>query len=179
MDYKTVASESKFKGEILDVRVDQVVLPSGRKAEREVVSHKGAVGLIPITADNNLILVRQYRHPISGELIEIPAGKLDKGEKPVDCARRELCEETGMTSDKITELARFYTTPGYSNEFFYLYLAECLKTADLHEQPEEEIVGTMTITFDQALNMIDSEEIKDGKTIAAICLAKIHLDRLG
>lgn len=178
MDYKIVASESKFKGEILDVRVDQVVLPSGRKAEREVISHKGAVGLIPITEDNNLILVRQYRHPISGELIEIPAGKLDSGEKPIECARRELCEETGMISDKLTELAQFYTTPGYSNEFFYLYLAECLKTVDYHEQPEEEIIGTMTLTFDKALDMIDSQEIKDGKTIAAICLAKIYLDRL-
>lgn len=174
--YETMSSESKFEGKIFSVSVDLVKMPDGTIHERELVKHFGAVGIIPLTEENEVVLVRQYRHPAGDELLEIPAGKLDAEEDPLDCALRELKEETGATGELI-KLAEFYTTPGYSNEFFYLYLATDLK--DGPADPEDgEILELVRIPLFQALEMISTGKINDGKTIAGLCLAERHLRRL-
>lgn len=171
--YETVSSETKFEGKIFSVSVDLVKMPDGTIHERELVKHFGAVGIVPLTEENEVVLVRQYRHPVKDELLEIPAGKLDLEEDPLECARRELKEETGATGELI-KLAEFYTTPGYSNEFFYLYLAIDLK--DGPAKPEDgEVLELVRIPLFQALEMISTGKINDGKTIAGLCLAERHL----
>lgn len=174
--YPLVESETIFKGEVLSFHLDKVKMPSGDVVEREVVKHKGAVGIVPIL-DDKVILVKQYRHPTGEVLLEIPAGKLSKKEDPYQCALRELEEETGYKTNELTKLAVFYTTPGYSNELFYLYLANCLKpgTADL-EGDEEQDLEVIIVDLDEAMALISSGEVKDAKTIAGLCLTKRHLE---
>lgn len=176
MKYKTVSSETKFSGIIIKTRVDMVRMPDGTIHEREVVEHKGAVGIVPITANREIILVKQYRHPTGDELWEIPAGKLAQGEDPLDCANRELVEETGF-SGKLSKAAEFYTTPGYSDEYFYLFLAIDLKETD-QKPSDEEIVQLTTVPLEQALEMIAKGDIRDGKSITGIGLAERYLRNL-
>lgn len=175
MTYKPISSKVIFRGKVLTVKVDVLESPSGRVVEREVVEHRGAVGMVPVRDNGEVILVDQYRHAVKGDLLEIPAGKLDPGERPVDCARRELVEEIGYEASEVRELARFYTTPGYSNEYFHLFLVRGLTEAAQGEV-EEEITGTVSLTFEAALKMIGEGGIEDGKTIAALCLAKTFLE---
>ncbi len=177
-DYETVASRPVFNGEILKVRVDEVRMPSGHVVEREIITHGGAVGIIPVTEDNKIILVEQYRHAVAKMLLEIPAGKLDPGEAPEDCARRELIEETNQAPGRLTPISSFFTSPGYSNEIFHLYVAEDL-SQEVAEEAEEEIVGVVEVTVDEAVQMIKDGRIEDGKTIAAIGMIKIYLEAGG
>jgi ADP-ribose pyrophosphatase len=177
-DYETLKSRSVFKGQILTVRVDDIRMPSGRVVEREVITHGGAVGIIPITEADKIILVNQYRHPVSKFLLEIPAGKLDPGETPEVCAKRELIEEIGLAPGRLTKISTFYTTPGYSNEVFHLFVAEDL-VPEVSLEPEEEIVGTIEVSLDDAVAMIEDGRIEDGKTIAAIGMTKIYLEAGG
>lgn len=176
--YEIVKSKQVFKGHILTVRVDELRMPSGRVVEREIITHGGAVGIIPVTDDKKIILVKQYRHPVGKFLLEIPAGKLDSGEAPEDCASRELIEEIGLTPGRLTAISSFFTTPGYSNEIFHLYVAEDLKP-EAADKPEEEIVGTMEVSLAEAIKMIDDGSIEDGKTIAAIGMIQIYLENGG
>ncbi|MFA5867842.1 MAG: NUDIX hydrolase [Actinomycetota bacterium] len=177
-DYEVIGSKSVFNGEVLKVRVDEVRMPSGKIVEREVITHGGAVGIIPVTDDNKIILVEQYRHAVDKMLLEIPAGKLDPGETPEDCARRELIEETGQAPGRLIPISSFFTSPGYSNEIFHLYAAEDL-SVEVADEPEEEIVGTVDVTVAEAIKMIDDGRIEDGKTIAAIGMIKIYLEAGG
>jgi ADP-ribose pyrophosphatase len=176
VDYEVLKSTVKFKGKVLTLRVDEVRMPSGHIAEREVLSHFGAVGMVPLLESGEIVLVEQYRHAISSAILEIPAGKLTPGEDPLSCAGRELIEEIGMEAGKLLKLAEFYTTPGYSNEYFYLYLATDLRKIGGVE-PEEEITGVKQIPLEEALNLIFASKIQDGKTIAGLCLAKLYLGR--
>jgi len=176
MDYEILKSTVKFKGKVLTLRVDEVRTPSGQIVEREILSHFGAVGMVPLLENGDIIMVEQYRHAVSSTILEIPAGKLTPGEDPLSCARRELVEEIGMEAGGLTRLAEFYTTPCYSNEYLYLYLATDLRKMSGVE-PEEEITGVKQIPLDEALNLILASKIQDGKTIAGICLAKLFLER--
>src|SRR3972149_858261 len=174
--YEIVSSEVVFEGKVLSLSVDKVRFPTGEIHERETVRHKGAVGIVAVTNDYKVILVEQYRHPVEGALLEIPAGKLDPGEDPLDCVSRELAEETGSTCEKIIKLAEFYTTPGYSDELFYLYLGLGLREGEREEGREEEQDLEVTkVPLDEALLMISSGEIRDGKTIAGLTLAERYL----
>lgn len=173
--YNITGSRTVFKGHILTVRVDDLTMPSGRLVEREVITHGGAVGIIPVTDDGRIIMIRQYRHPVDRLLLEIPAGKLDPGEEPAACAERELIEEIGMAPGRLKKITAFFTTPGYSNEVFHLFLAENL--IERHsDKPEEEIVGTERVSVDEAVRMIEDGRIEDGKTIAAVGMVKIYLE---
>lgn len=174
-EYETTGTKNVFKGRILSVRVDELRMPSGRVVEREVVTHGGAVGIVPLTDNGEIIMVSQYRHAIGGMLLEIPAGKLDPGESPEECASRELIEEVGLAPGRLVKLAKFYTTPGYSNEVFHLFLADGL-TPDRSALTEEEIESVAAIPMAEAIRMITDGTIEDGKTIAAIGLAKIRLE---
>ena len=169
---KLTTTKRLFEGKIINLRRDEVLLPNGRTGMREVVEHPGAVAVVPITTEGNIILVRQFRHPIGQVILEVPAGKLDPGEDPADCAGRELAEETGFMANKLRKLTSIYTTPGFSNEIIHLYLAEDLIESD--KQPDEdEFIHTEVFTPEQIHQMITSGEICDAKSLVALCLAGI------
>lgn len=172
--YEVVSSETKFEGKIITTKLDLVRMPDGSIHERELVEHQGAVGMVPLTKDGEVILVKQYRHPTQQELLEIPAGKLRKDEDPHACASRELIEETGF-SGKLSKVAEFYTSPGYSNEYFHLFVATDLKETG-HKPSDEEITELVRIPLSAALEMIGRGEIRDGKSIAGLCLAERYLE---
>ena len=166
--------ERIYKGRILDFEVDRVRLPSGAEAQREVVRHKGAVVVLPLHEDGRVELVRQYRYPPDEILLELPAGKLDSGEKPGECARRELAEETGWRATEIHELGSFFTTPGFSDEILHAFVATGLAPApDVVPDPDEAI-EIVTMTVDEALEACRDGRIRDSKTLAVLLLARLH-----
>lgn len=163
----TIKSERIYSGTIIDVKVDTVRLPNGNIAKRELVEHPGAVAVLPLTEDHRLVLVEQFRKPLEKVTMELPAGKLDAGEDPLDCAKRELIEETGYTANIWYELVTFYTSPGFANEQIYLYAAKDLQAGK--PQPDDgEFVTTKEVTLGEAFKYIDSGHICDAKTVLAI-----------
>lgn len=172
MDLKETLIRSKkiFQGKIITVQQDLVLLENGREAFRDVVNHPGAVAVVAITNDDQVLLVRQYRHPINEALLEIPAGKLDKGERPDDCARRELEEETGYVAGELQQLTSVYTTPGFCNEIIYIYLATKLtKTAQCLD--EDEFLNIEQYTLGEVHQMITDGRIHDAKSIVGLLMA--------
>ena len=174
-----VSSEDVFDGNLLHVKKDTVRLPNGNIAYREWIKHPGASAVVPVTPEGRLIFVRQYRYPIQQVTLEIPAGKLDaEGEDPLDCARRELSEETGYQAEKYTFLTKLATTVGFSNEFIYIYAAEGL-TAGRQHPDEAEFINVCTQTMDEALAKIRSAEISDAKSVTAVLLLRDLQDSQG
>lgn len=165
-----LSSETIFSGKILTVRRDTVRLPNGHEATREVVAHPGAVAVVPVTAAGEVVLVRQYRYPIAQELLEVPAGKLDKGEAPEACARRELEEETGYRAGRLEHLASFYTAPGFTDEIMHLYLASDLSQTAQHTDGDE-FINIEYYKPAQLKQMLQDKKIIDAKTIAGLLLA--------
>jgi ADP-ribose pyrophosphatase len=174
-EHETLERRSIFEGKILRVYLDRVRLPNGKEAEREVVLHWGAVGMVPLDEDNHVFLVRQYRHATGKDLVEIPAGKLAAGEDPLDCARRELMEEIGYSADEWVKLAAFYTSPGFSDETLCLYLARGLH-AGKADPDEDEFLEIMRVPLVEAMAMIASGEIEDSKTICGLALTSLRLE---
>ena len=174
-----VSSEDVFDGNLLHVKKDTVCLPNGNIAYREWIKHPGASAVVPVTPEGRLIFVRQYRYPIQQVTLEIPAGKLDaEGEDPLDCARRELSEETGYQAEKYTFLTKLATTVGFSNEFIYIYAAEGL-TAGRQHPDEDEFINVCTLTMDEAMAKIRSGEICDAKSVTAVLLLRDLQDSQG
>ncbi|MCE7794412.1 NUDIX hydrolase [Salipaludibacillus sp. CUR1] len=163
----TLGTKSIFKGRIIDVEIQDVRLPDGKESKREIVHHPGAVAVIAFTSDGKLILVKQYRKALEKAIAEIPAGKLEKGEDPLECAKRELEEETGVVAGSWSKLHSFYTSPGFANEIVYIYLAEGLSHG-IESTDEDEFVERIDVTLEEAEEMIASGEIHDAKTIYAI-----------
>jgi len=129
---KTLSSQLIYDGRAVRLRVDTVRMADGRETSREVVEHSDCVAIVAVDADNNVLLVRQFRKPIEKELLEIPAGGIDPGEDPVTAVRRELQEEIGYLPNKVERLGGFYSTPGYCTEYLHLYLAADLVPSQLH-----------------------------------------------
>jgi len=173
-DHRLLERKAIFEGKVVRLYLDRVLLPDGQEAEREVVSHWGAVGMVPVTAEGEVILVRQYRHATGEDLLEIPAGKLLPGEDPLHCARRELEEETGRRAERWHRLASFYTSPGFSDEILHLFLATELREGVF--QPDEgEFLEIVTMPLEVALSLVAGGEVKDSKTVAGLALAYMHL----
>ena len=168
---KKIDSKKVFSGQIVGLYYDSVKLPNGKTATREKVTHPGAVGIIPVTNDNKIVLVKQYRYPVEDITIEIPAGKLDKDESPYGCAQRELEEEVGAVDGELIHLSTFYTTPGFCNEILHLYLAIGFKRID-NNLDEDEFLEIVEPELEVALNWIEDGKIKDSKTIIGILMAK-------
>lgn len=170
---KTLRSEKKYSGKVFDLIVDEIEYPSGNRSIREVASHPGGAVVVPLLPGKEVVLVRQFRYPIQQYVIELPAGKLNPGEDPALCARRELEEETGFTAGKLRPLTAIYTTPGFCNERLHLFLATDLKKSQRGQQLEE---GEASLTVEiialhRVIEMIETGEIIDGKTICGVLLA--------
>ncbi len=170
---KTISSERVFDGRIVGVRADAVLLPNGRNATREVVEHRPSVVIVPIDADGNAILVRQYRYPAEQVLLEAPAGVVEESETPDDCAMRELQEEIGFSSRDLRALGGFWMSPGYCTEFMYAYLAKDLIPSRL-EADADESIEVERVSISRVSKLIRLGEIQDAKTIAALLMA-VHL----
>lgn len=176
MDFyeKTLRQEYQFRGGIMRVRVDEIELPDGRPSLREVCEHVGGVGVLPIDADGNVVLVRQFRYPYGEVIYEIPAGKLDHGpaEDVEACGRRELKEETGFTAGRMIALGVLYPSPGFLDEVVHLYAALDLTPGEC--APDEgEFVEHELIPFSVMTNMIEQNQIRDAKTIVAAYRAQL------
>lgn len=167
---KAISSKRIYEGKILNVRVDQVLLPNGKESAREVVEFSQAVAVAALTKDNQILLVTQYRYPVGDVLIELPAGKMDRKEDPEECARRELQEETGYTAASMKKICEFYTTPGFTNELMHVFLAQDL-TPGIQNPDEDEFVKVESVPFDDAIQMVFNGKIRDGKSIAGILAA--------
>lgn len=168
---RIVESRRIFEGRIVNLRVDTVELPNGRRTTREIVEHKGAVAVVPLLDHSKIVMVKQWRTPVGRTLLEIPAGTLEHDEDPAECAKRELIEEIGYYPGKLTEMFHSYLSPGYSTEMLHTYLAE-----DLHEARKnrdfDEFLEVEVISLDDAVKKIWNGEIVDAKTICGVLLAK-------
>ena len=172
---KKISSKKIFGGKIIELYLDEVKLPNNKIVTREKVSHPGAVGIVPLTSDGKIILVKQFRYPLSSALLEIPAGKLGKNEDAKDCARRELKEEIGGAGGKLIHLSTFYTSPGFCDEILYLYLAIDFEIKENNPE-EDEFLDVIELKMKDALDNINSGKIKDAKTIIGILLSRNYLN---
>jgi len=171
MSFETVlASERVYEGRILNLRVDEIRTSSGVEALREIVENGGAVAIVALDDQQRVALVRQYRHAVRSPIIEIPAGKLDGDEDPLEGAQRELREETGLRAERFERLGSFYPAPAWSTEIVYLYLAVDL-TPGPAQLEADEAIELLHVPLPEAISMIRSGEITDGKTMAALLLA--------
>lgn len=168
---ETVESRLIYDGRIIRVKEDTVRVPGGNLAKRELVEHPGGVGIVAYTDEGNIIFVRQFRKPYEEEIIEVPAGKLERGEDHGVCGRRELEEETGYRAERFEYLGGFYPTPGYCDEIIHLYYADGLTSGAPHPDPDE-FVDVLTFSPQQVEGMIANGEIKDMKTIVGYFLSK-------
>jgi len=166
-DYRTISSHYVYNGHNIRLRVDEVVLPSGKETVREVIEHNGAVAIVAVDIEKNILLVRQFRHAAGKELLEIPAGGIDPGETPEETARREMQEETGYAPGKLEWLGGFYSAPGYASEYLYLFLATELMPARLMAEDTEEI-KLVRIPLNDVFELIRKGEIQDAKSIAGL-----------
>src|SRR5262245_37034503 len=162
MTAKVLSSRIAYKGGHIQVREDRVIEPAGHECSREIVVHPGAVCIVARPTRDTVILIRQYRHAAGRELIEIPAGTLHDSENPRECAMRELEEEAGFRASSMIERARFWTTPGFTTEFMYLYEATGLTKTQTNPD-DDEVIEVDIVKSSEALRMIDTGQIQDAK----------------
>ncbi|MFZ4452186.1 NUDIX domain-containing protein [Salibacterium aidingense] len=169
---KTIHKESIYEGNIVNVSVHDVTLPNGKTSKREIINHPGAVAVIAVTEEYKLVMVRQYRKALEKEIIEIPAGKLEKEEPPIQSAARELEEETGYKTESLTKVTSFYTSPGFADEIIHLYEAGKLKEGETYTD-DDEFVEVMEVSLEEAEDLIEEERIHDAKTMFAVQYLKL------
>lgn len=160
--------ERIYDGKVVNLAIEEVVLPNGVTARLEVMRHPGAAAAVPLHDDGTITILRQFRHAVGGWIWEVPAGKLDKpGEEPLECAQRELAEEAGLAAARWDKLGSIFTTPGFCDEIIHLYLARDLSEVPRQHEPDEVIeIHRMSLT--DALARIPTEEIRDTKTVGAL-----------
>lgn len=174
MDFteKKISSEKIFDGRILHVRRDTVELCNGRTSTREYIQHNGAVCIIPVTDNNEIVLEKQFRYPLGKTIVEIPAGKLEPGEDRLEAAKRELAEETGYIAGKMENIGEFYGSPAILEERITMYLATEL-TLTKTNPDEDEFIEVFTMPFEDALKAVMSNKFDDAKT--QLCILKAYM----
>lgn len=175
LEEKTISSEPIFSGRVISLQVDDVELPNGRKSKREIVKHPGAVAILPVLDDNKIIMVEQFRKPLERVIVEIPAGKLEKGEEPEETAKRELEEETGYECETLEWLISFYTSPGFADEIVHVYVAKGLtKKENAAVLDEDEFVNLLEVSLDEAIQLVKEQKIYDAKTVYAVTYLQLQ-----
>lgn len=164
---KPVKQDYIYKGKIVNLRVDDALLPNGTTAKREIVEHPGGVCVAALTDNNELMFVEQFRYPYFEVVLELPAGKLEYGEDPFEAGKRELKEETGATASEYEDLGKLYPTPGYCGEIIHMYLAKNLSFGEQHLDSDE-FLEVKKIPLERAFQMVMNNEIRDSKTQVGI-----------
>lgn len=171
---QTLSSQTVFEGKIVTLKVDKALLPNGAEAGREVVEHNGGVCILALQEDGTVPLVRQFRYPLGDVMLELPAGKLERGEEPRPAAIRELGEEVGLEPGELTDLGYIYVSPGFCTEKLHMYLARNVKSVPVHPD-EDEFLDIVYLPFDRLVERVMSGEITDGKTVTAVLKTKVLL----
>jgi ADP-ribose pyrophosphatase len=171
---ETLSSERKYEGKVVSLRVDTIRMANGRTVQREVVEHRPAVAIVPLTSAGKVILVRQERTPVGAALLEVPAGVIERDEDPEQGAQRELQEEIGMRAGRMERLAGFWVAPGYTTEYIHVYLATDLTPSRLRGDDDEHIM-VEEHALEDALAMIARGELADAKTIVGLLMAAVRL----
>ncbi|MFZ2095889.1 MAG: NUDIX hydrolase [Anaerolineales bacterium] len=171
MPFSTIAQEIIYRGHAFNLRRDELKTPDQRTIHLDIIEHVGAVTLLPVDVDGRILFVRQYRHATGKELLELPAGTLNEGELPEACANREIREETGFAAGKLQKLGQFFLAPGYSTEYMLVFLATDLRQAPLPGD-QDEFITLQPIPVDRAYEMALNGELQDGKSLAALLLAR-------
>ena len=166
-----VGRETAATGKIISFEKLKVEFPDGRRADRDIVRHPGGCVIIPTDDNNNIYLVKQYRVAFEDDILELPAGKLEKGEDPLICARRELKEETGISAETIRHVTSIYSSPGFCDEVIHIFFAQNIKVED-PEPDEDEFVQTVKIPLGELANMVWRGEVNDAKTVAGVLMAE-------
>jgi len=175
MSVEVISREVMYKGHAFDVRRDEVRYPNQNIAHLDIIVHPGAVTILPVDDDGKIIFARQYRHAAGKDLLELPAGTLHADEPAENCALREIREETGFAAGKLIKLGEFYLAPGYSTEYMTIYLASDLKPSPL-PQDADEFITLERISVEQAYTMALQGELQDGKSLAALLMARPFLE---
>lgn len=173
---KTLSSKEIYSGKIIKVKVDEVAMPDNRTAKREIVMHPGGVGVVAVTDDDCIVMVKQYRKAIDKAIYEIPAGKLDAGEEHRMCGIRELEEETGLKAESFEYLGFMYPSPGFTDEVTHLYLATGLYRGEANPD-EDEYLDIEKIPIGMVVESIMNNEINDAKTVVGILKALKKINR--
>ena len=172
-----ISHEYKFKGQIINMRLDTVKTPEGNIASREIVEHPGGVGIVALDKNNSVYMEWQYRRPFDDVVYEIPAGKRDLNEEPIVCAKRELEEEIGLCADNWVYLGVSYASPGFCTEGLHLFLATDLREGKVHRDPDE-ILIVEKVPLEVLVDMAMNGEIKDGKSLIGILKTNEYLRRM-
>jgi ADP-ribose pyrophosphatase len=173
-EFKIISRETHYQGKAFNVEKVTFTMPNGKQPTYDLVNHPGAAVVMPIDPEGNILFIRQWRLGAERDLLELPAGVLEPDEPPIECARREVREETGLAAAELKLIGQFYLTPGYSNEYLYIFLAQSLSPAPL-EQDDDELIELVPIPIEDAYQMAASGKIRDGKTLATLFLASTAL----
>ena len=174
---ETKASEKTYQGKVFYVTKDTAQLEDGQLVQRDVVHHSGGVCVVPLTKNNTVLMVKQFRYPMQQVTLEIPAGKLEPGENPAECGRRELREEVGRTCGKYTSLGTLFPTPAYDTEIIHMYLAQKLSEPEAQDLDEEEFLDITELPLEEAVQMVLRGEIPDAKTQIALLKTYVLLQK--
>lgn len=166
--------EIVFKGRVFTIVRDEVRHASGYESVREVVQHNGGAVIVPLLANGDVLLIRQFRYPVQDEILELPAGKLGDGEDPAHCAARELEEETGYRAGELHKLTAMMTTPGFCSEVLHIYAATGLEAGQQRLEEGEESIELVRVSFAEAIAMCRDGRIHDGKTVTGLMLAALN-----
>ncbi len=172
MSVKVHKRTSLYKGKIFDVVLEKVTLPNGAVKDREIVRHPGASAMVPLLDDGRVVLIKQYRHAVGEFVWEIPAGTLEPDEAPMECARRELVEETGYEATNFEKLTEILPAPGYTDEHIHIFLATGLQAVDQRLE-DDEVLELQPTVLETALAMVAQGDIRDAKTIAGLFLTSL------
>ncbi|RPI08898.1 MAG: NUDIX hydrolase [Zetaproteobacteria bacterium] len=168
------ARKEIYRGRVVNLNLETVTLPNGATIDLEVVRHQGAAAIVPLADDGTVLLIRQYRHAAGGYIYEIPAGKIEPGEDPLDCAAREVEEEIGHRASRLDHLVTFFTTPGFTDEVIHVYLATGL-VPGTQSLGRDEVLDVVEMPLEEAIRRVADGTIRDGKTIVGLQTAYLRL----